>query len=764
MNQNPTQSQTQDQPQQTKSGFLGTMNQFNKVLSAKSKDPMSTFGDRKIVGLFTTLNKNMLDFTKEIKKFNIYNKPSFLRKENTNELMLKELRDINKLEKENTKILKNGFMKKAGSILGFAAGIIEFAAIATMLNALLTTDNKFIKPIKDGIFSFIRTIGGFLKEGVDWWWNKAGGKETFTKTIPQIFNSIVDGFNVWYDGGGRKKIEDTASKIMNALFNYIKDPKNWKTIGVVGATVGAAAVLKNPVTAVASAIGIINAVSSIAKHFKTNKHSAIGANGSETIIDSAGKVRYAKGAIVDGVKVGGQFVAKEATETVAKTAAKTITNVALKKGAAVAASKLAAKSLGVLGGGAATAAIILATGGTAQEAAGAAVGTTAGAALGGTIAGILGSVVPVAGTAAGLAIGNVAGGIVGGYVGEKLGGLFNKKEKSDTALTDATDKNTMATIANATAINNNTNGTDNTSFNIATGGIGVGSSSSNYDPLIQKYASNNGLDPLLLKAVIAQESRGNPLAKSGADAGGLMQLTPDTARGLGVSDVYDPEQNIQGGSKYLRQLLNMPGIKNDKHPMEAAISSYNMGYGNWLEVKKLYGDDWINNLGSPVMSLGKKGNKFQTGQSALKERAGYLSGVQDFKTKLSSGAYTLGQGASGVPTKDNSTPNGISDVISSVGQGASDLVSGGLDEMIKGVVAARMGIRQSLLGMSKEDAMKNLPSEYLPQEEKAEPPAVTIDQASIDAQAKANAEALKEIWTPPWAAPATPVVAYNYLR
>jgi len=73
-----------------------------------------------------------------------------------------------------------------------------------------------------------------------------------------------------------------------------------------------------------------------------------------------------------------------------------------------------------------------------------------------------------------------------------------------------------------------------------------------YDHLINANAVRFKLPPSLIRAVIWTESRGNPKAVSRAGASGLMQLMPKTASKLGVSDVFDPSQNIRGGSQYLR--------------------------------------------------------------------------------------------------------------------------------------------------------------------------------------------------------------------
>ena len=76
-----------------------------------------------------------------------------------------------------------------------------------------------------------------------------------------------------------------------------------------------------------------------------------------------------------------------------------------------------------------------------------------------------------------------------------------------------------------------------------------------WQPLIDRYAQQERVPPMLIAKMTERESGGNPRAVSSAGAKGLMQLMPGTARDMGVTDPFDPEQNIRGGLSYLRWLL-----------------------------------------------------------------------------------------------------------------------------------------------------------------------------------------------------------------
>ncbi len=129
----------------------------------------------------------------------------------------------------------------------------------------------------------------------------------------------------------------------------------------------------------------------------------------------------------------------------------------------------------------------------------------------------------------------------------------------------------------------------------------TGPANGKYDVLIEKYAAQYGVDPSVIKAIIAKESQGDPSLVSPAGAVGLMQIKPDTASGLlgrrvTAEELFDPEFNIRVGTMYFGQLLHDKGNVND------ALGAYNQGpNANWRAIPES-----IDYVGSITTSLKEK--------------------------------------------------------------------------------------------------------------------------------------------------------------
>ena len=133
-----------------------------------------------------------------------------------------------------------------------------------------------------------------------------------------------------------------------------------------------------------------------------------------------------------------------------------------------------------------------------------------------------------------------------------------------------------------------------------------------YDELIKKYARQYGQDWRLITAQMYQESQFDPQATSWVGARGLMQIMPDTGRDLGFTNLYDPEENIHAGVKYMSQLVNRfdSNIPIEER-MRFALAAYNVGYGHVLEARRLARekgwnpDQWFGHVEQAMRLLAK---------------------------------------------------------------------------------------------------------------------------------------------------------------
>lgn len=115
---------------------------------------------------------------------------------------------------------------------------------------------------------------------------------------------------------------------------------------------------------------------------------------------------------------------------------------------------------------------------------------------------------------------------------------------------------------------------------------------SQFDSLVQRYATELNWDWRLLSSLVYQESRFDPNSTSWAGAGGLMQVMPSTASELGLNDVYNPEENLAAGTRYLKEIWDkFDNIPDSIQRIKFTLASYNCGYGHLLDAQRLTSKD-----------------------------------------------------------------------------------------------------------------------------------------------------------------------------
>jgi soluble lytic murein transglycosylase-like protein len=145
--------------------------------------------------------------------------------------------------------------------------------------------------------------------------------------------------------------------------------------------------------------------------------------------------------------------------------------------------------------------------------------------------------------------------------------------QATTAVTPAGSQAVGGGFASALQAASST-GASTAAYEPAAQSVGAGSESGEYESLVQQAAARNGLDPAVLHGVIQQESGFDPSATSSAGAEGLTQLMPGTASSMGVANPLDPAESIEGGARYLGQLMRQfNGATTD------ALAAYNAGPG-----------------------------------------------------------------------------------------------------------------------------------------------------------------------------------------
>lgn len=155
---------------------------------------------------------------------------------------------------------------------------------------------------------------------------------------------------------------------------------------------------------------------------------------------------------------------------------------------------------------------------------------------------------------------------------------------------------------------------------------------SQYDELIKENAETVGWDWRLVASQIYQESKFEPGANSWAGAGGLMQIMPSMAEDLGIDNRMNPEQSIEGGTRYLKRLWdNFEAIEDSVQRIKFTLASYNCGYYHVLdaqalaEMNNLDPDRWDDNVEEMILELSYPDNYNKKGI-----KYGYVRGIEPY--------------------------------------------------------------------------------------------------------------------------------------
>jgi membrane-bound lytic murein transglycosylase F len=163
---------------------------------------------------------------------------------------------------------------------------------------------------------------------------------------------------------------------------------------------------------------------------------------------------------------------------------------------------------------------------------------------------------------------------------------------------------------------------------------------SQYDELIKQHARKIGWDWRMIAALIYQESRFNPRARSWVGAEGLMQIMPGTARALGVRNTSDPAQSIRGGTNYLQMLYErFEDIPDSLNRLKFTMASYNCGYGHVRDAQRLAEENnldpniWFDNVEEMIIALSYPRNYnlpfIQYGYVRGREPAAYVEKIME---------------------------------------------------------------------------------------------------------------------------------------